>query len=138
MLNLLIGSFISFFLVAGIFFINKIPVQNFLVQYILYPFSLGEKRIDILNIDFKNLISQFKYIYIALIPLVISTYFLAKTKGKNLIQKNELTISVLFLCSVAILIYCQLLTKNQVLIFSLIPVSLAYSHAYAIKYFNNK
>jgi len=30
------------------------------------------------------------------------------------------------------------LTKNQVLIFFLIPISAAYSHTYVIKYFNNK
>ena len=53
-------------------------------------------------------------------------------------QKNELVVSLLFLGSVAILIYCQLLTKNQVLIFFLIPISAAYSHAYTIKYFNKK
>ena len=74
---------------------------------------------------------QFKYIYIALIPLVVSTFSLAQIKEKNLTQKDELAVSLLFLGSVAILIYCQLLTKNQVLIFFLIPISAAYSHAYA-------
>jgi hypothetical protein len=59
-------------------------------------------------------------------------------KEKNLAKKIELNISLLFLASVAILIYCQLLTKNQVLIFFIIPISAAYSHAYVIKYFNNK
>ena len=60
LLNLLFGSLISFFLVIGVFLVNEIPLENFLVQYILYPISLGEERIDKLNIDFKNLISQFK------------------------------------------------------------------------------
>ena len=138
LLNLFFGGLISFFLVMGVFLINEIPVKNFLVQYILYPFSLGGERIDKLNIDFKNLISQFKYIYIILIPLIISIYFLAKVKEKSLVKKNELIVSLLFLGSVAILIYFQLLTKNQVLIFFLIPISAAYSHAYVIKYFNKK
>ena len=57
---------------------------------------------------------------------------------KNLVQKNELIVSLLFLGSVAILVYCQLLTKNQILIFFIIPISAAYSHAYTLKYFNNK
>jgi len=138
LINLLIGVFISFTLVISIFIINKIPPQNFLTQYIFYPSSLGDSRISKLNIDFKNLIGQFKFIYLMLIPLVISTFFLAKIKEKNLKQKKELVVSLLFLASIGILIYCQLLTKNQVLIFFLIPLCAAYSHSYAKKYFNKK
>ena len=138
LLNLFFGGLISFFLVSSVFLINEIPAKNFLVQYILYPFSIGNERIDRLNIDFKNLISEFKFIYITLIPLVVSIFFFAKIKDKNLFKKNELIVSLLFLGSVAILVYCQLLTKNQILIFFLIPISAAYSHAYTLKYFNNK
>ena len=81
---------------------------------------------------------QFKYIYITLIPLCVSTFFLLKIKKKNLVEKNDLIISFLFLGAVLILVYYQLLTKNQVLIFFLIPLSAAYSHAYVTKYFNKK
>ena len=132
LLNLFFGSLFSFLLIASVFLINEIPVENFLTQYIFYPLSLGESRIDRLSIDFNNLVSQFKFIYLMLIPLVISTFFLSKIKKKDFI------VSLLFLGSVGILVYCQLLIKNQVLIFFLIPISAAYSHAYTIKYFNNK
>ena len=137
-LNLLFGSLFSFLLVVSVFLINEIPVENFLTQYIFYPLSLGESRIDRLNIDFNNLVSQFKFIYFMLIPLVTSTFFLGKIKEKNLIKKKDFIVSLLFLGSVGILVYCQLLTQNQVLIFFLIPISAAYSHAYTIKYFNKK
>jgi len=40
--------------------------------------------------------------------------------------------------STGILIYFQLLTKNQILIFFIIPIAAAYSHAYVLKYFNKK
>ena len=50
--------------------------------------------------------------------------------------QNDLNIAFLFLGAVGILIYCQLLTKNQILIFFLIPMACAYSHAYIIKYYN--
>ena len=138
LLNLFFGSLFSFLLVVSVFLINEIPVENFLTQYIFYPFSLGELRIDRLNIDFNNLVSQFKFIYFMLIPLVVSTFFLGKIKEKNLIKKKDFIVSLLFLGSVGILVYCQLLTQNQVLIFFLIPISAAYSHAYTIKYFNKK
>jgi len=136
LVNLLIGSFISLALVIFIFIINKIPVSNFLTQYIYYPFSLGDNRIDKLEINFNNLIGQFKFIYLILIPLIISSFLLVKIKKKSLLQKKELVLSLTFLISIGILIYCQLLTKNQVLIFFLIPICAAYSHAYAKKYFS--
>ena len=138
LLYLFFGCFFSLLLIASVFFINEIPIKNFLTQYIFYPFSLGDQRIHELNIDFKNLISQFKFIYFSLIPLVVSLFFLIKIKRKSLAQKNELVVSVLFLGSIITFIYCQLLTKNQVLIFFLIPISAAFSHAYIIKYFNKK
>ena len=72
LLYLFYGFFFSFLSIIALFFINEIPVKNFLVQYIFYPFSLGNDRILGLNIDFKNLIGQFKFIYFALFPMVIS------------------------------------------------------------------
>ena len=135
-INLFFGLILSSTLITSVFFINKIPVNNFLTQYIFYPFDLGDLRIDKLKIDFKNLISQFKYIYLALVPLTISIFNLIKIKNKSLVIKNDLNVAFLFLSAVAILIYCQLLTKNQILIFFLIPIACAYSHAYIIKYYN--
>ena len=138
LLYLFYGFFFSFLSIIALFFINEIPIKNFLVQYIFYPLSLGNDRILGLNIDFKNLIGQFKFIYFALFPMVISLIFLIKTKKKSLLQKKELVISILFIGSIMIFIYCQLLTKNQVLIFFLIPISAAFSHTYVAKYFNKK
>ena len=136
--NLFIGILLSLSLITSVFLINEIPIKNFITQYILYPFSLGESRVNALNINFNNLVSQFKFIYFILIPLLISTVFLGKIKRKSLVQKKEFVISILFLGTVGIFIYCQLLTKNQVLIFFLIPISGAYSHIYTKKYFNKK
>ena len=138
LLYILLGSFFSLLLISSIFFINAIPIKNFFIQYVFYPSSLGGERIDRLNVGFKNLIAQFKFIYVALIPLVVSTILLINKKAKKLNENNLLTISLILLGSVMIFIYCQLLTKNQVLIFFLIPICAAYSHAYTIKYFNNK
>ena len=138
LLNLLKGILFSTFLIICIFIINQIPLENFLIQYILYPLSIGKERIDLLDFDFKNLVGQFKFIYLSMLPLVFITYTLIKTKNKNLIKKNDITIAILFLSSIAILIYNQLLTKNQILIYFIIPIAAAHSHAYLIKYFNKK
>ena len=136
-LYIFFGSIFSFVLVLSIFFINDIPINNFLVQYIFYPFSLGENRINQLNIDFKNLVMQFKFIYFVLIPLIICLFFLIK-KNKNIKEKNDLIILLVFLLSLSAFIYTQLITKNQVFIFFLIPITAAYAHLYIKKYFNKK
>ena len=135
---LLSGILIPLLLIYCVFLINEIPINSFLNQYILYPYSLGEERMDVLTLDFKNLIGQFKFIYLASIPLVVSAFMLIFKKDKNLIQKEELVISLLFLGSIAVIIYYQLLTKNQVLIFFFIPILVALSHLYAEKYIKKK
>jgi hypothetical protein len=132
LLFLLLGILFSFLTVTAIFLVNEIPLKNFMIQYIFYPVSLGEQRIDKLEINFNNLINQFKFIYLSLIPFAMSL-FISKKK-----EKKEFIFSVFFLGVTAIIIYCQLLTRNQVLIFSLIPISAALSHAYTLKYFDKK
>ena len=51
LLYLFYGCLFSFVLILAIFFINDIPIKNFLIQYIFYPISLGNDRILGLNID---------------------------------------------------------------------------------------
>ena len=138
LLFLFLGSIFPFFIIISVFYINEIPFKNFFVQYVLYPFSLGEERINKLDINFNNFVNQFKFIYLALIPLLVSAFFMIKTEGKDFIKKKEFNILLLFLGSIVIIIYCQLLTRNQILIFFLIPISAALSHAYTIKYYNKK
>ena len=129
--GLLIGLLL-FFIISLLF---KIPLKNFLIQYILYPLSIGESRFDNLNIDLKNTIFQFKYIYLTLLPLFITLFALKKKKLQKK-HKHDLLIVFIILCKVSIFIYSQLLTKNQVLIFYLIPWCLGFSYYFLSKYYN--
>ena len=72
---------ITFFFV--IFFINKIPIENFLIQYIYYPITIGENRTTNINFNFKNVLFQFKFIYLSLFPFLIASFFLYKKKTKE-------------------------------------------------------
>ena len=134
LLNLFFGSIFSFLLVASIFFINQIPIENFLTQYIFYPFSLGESRIDRLNIDFNNLVGQFKFIYIILIPLIVSTFFLSKIKKKNLINKRDFIVSLLFLGSVGILAYFH----KKYLIYFILAIFIFTTVKYHVRFNQNR
>ena len=134
---LLFGTLFTFTIIIGIIFVNEIPIKNFLTQYIFYPVSLGESRIGGLSIDLNNIVNQFKFIYLSILPLIIYIFFYLKKKFNNK-DKKDFICSFIFIGSILIFIYCQLLTKNQVLIFFLIPVSAAFSHVYIKKYFKKK
>ena len=137
-----------YFLLAGIsftilffsffFIINEIPFNNFLIQYIFYPLSLGNQRYENLNISFNSVVEQFKFIYLCLIPMIL---VLIKILRKNIKKKLEnIDALVIFSVIVAtlIFIYTQLLTSNQILIFFLIPIVTAFSHIYFSKYHKKK
>lgn len=133
-----LGGIVGVFLFLLILLFNEISINNFLVQYIYYPISLGESRLDRLNLNFNNTISQFKFIYFALIPIVIVSFILFKRKNSSIKIKKDLFLLLLVFLSSLIFIYGQLMTKNQILIFFLVPFYLGIGHLFANKYFKNK
>jgi len=134
----IVGGIIGILFFLIIFLVNKIPISNFLIQYIYYPMTIGASRVSNINFDFKNTFLQFKFIYISLLPLLIAAFALVNTKYKNAENKKDILVLIVVFSSTLIFIYSQLLTKNQVLIFFLIPFNLGLSHFYVAKYFNNK
>lgn len=130
---LLLGSIFSLFIFSFILMINKISIDDFLIQYILYPLSIGAERSSNLTLDFKNSIAQFKFIYFSLIPLIFFLYLNIRQEIKKKNKVDILIISLVFF-SILIFIYVQLLTKNQVLIFFLIPFCLGLTHLFVKNY----
>ena len=129
-------SGVAFFF--SIFLINEIPVQNFLVQYIYYPITIGENRTTNVTFNSKNIFFQFKFIYLSLLPALVVGILLFKKKHMNLENKLDFLVLMLIFSSFTIFLYTQIITKNQILIFFLIPLYLGISHYYASKYFNKK
>ena len=66
-------SALSFFILLFKFF--AVPLNSFLVQYFFYPMSIGENRISNTNFDFKNTISQFKFLHFSILFLLASSFF---------------------------------------------------------------
>jgi len=133
-----IGGAISILLFLNLLYFNQIPIKNFLIQYIYYPMTIGDERMVNTTFDLKNTLFQFKFIYISVLPLLIVLFFLAKVKNKNRESRIDLLILILIFSSVLIFIYTQMLTKNQILIFFLVPFFLGISHFYISKYLNKK
>ena len=133
----IIGSCSCFFLFSFFLFITKTPLSNFLYQYILFPLTIGENRllsneaayISLANqMNFKRLIGEFKFIHVLLVPLLlVSLYNLKKNKGFF----NLLNLTIIF--STLSFYFNQLITANQIFIFSLIPILASILHLNVLK-----
>lgn len=133
------GSIFSLILVFIFFYFTKIPFQNFIQQYFLFPLTLGENRvlgnemahIKLLDrLTFRNVIGHFKFINIYLIILIYLNVkdFINK---KIIIENFLLNLSLIFFC--ISFIFNQLITSNQTYIFSFIPFIAAFTHINLIK-----
>jgi len=135
---LFLGATFFLLFVLLIFTINHIPFNNFVLQYILYPFSIGSDRFINLNLNFNIIFLQFKFIYFCLLPLLIIFIKISLKKQKTKEEYDDLKIIFLIIGMVLIFISTQIITQNQILIFFLIPMITGFSHIYCNKYFNIK
>ena len=128
----LFGSISSILLFAIFLFVTQTPLINFIYQYILFPITIGEGRITSEEIayisladqlNFGRLIAEFKFIHIFLFPLILLAI---KTFKKNNENINYLNVIMIF--SVFAFFFNQLITANQIYIFSLIPILAATIH----------
>ena len=133
MLFYFLGGFIPITIIFIFFLLNEISLKNFAIQYLLYPMTIGENRVSNMDFNFNNIINQFKFLYLSLIPLLVIIFCLFKKKKNIIVQKDIFVLGIIILSSL-VFIYSQLMTKNQILIFFLIPFFLGISHCYIKKY----
>ena len=128
----LIGGTLSISFLFLFLILTKTPLVNFIYQYILFPITIGEGRITSKAIAYislldqlnpKRLFGEFKYIHIFLIPLIFLSFKIIKKKNRNL---NYLNFTIIF--STLAFFFNQLITANQIYIFSLIPILAAIVH----------
>ena len=128
----LYGIFSSILLFFVFLFFTKTPIINFIYQYILFPITIGEGRISSQEIAYislldqlnpKRLIGEFKFIHILLFPLI---FLSLKNFKKN--KKDLNILNLIIILSVIAFFFNQLITANQIYIFSLIPVLAAVIH----------
>ena len=130
--SFLYGSFTSSLLFFIFLLLTETPILNFVYQYILFPISIGEARISseetayislLDQINLKRLFGEFKFIHFFLLPLTFLTLKYFRQNNKTLNMLNFLTIF-----SVIAFLFNQLITANQIYIFSLIPILAAVIH----------
>ncbi|MFL2887706.1 MAG: glycosyltransferase family 39 protein [Pelagibacteraceae bacterium] len=127
-ITFLSGVLISLILII-IGYISGIDLLSFMEQYIFYPPSIGESRIENLKISLPGFLNHFKFIFIALFPLVyINLKRLFSRSGYS--NNNDFYYFLIIFIFSACLIFHQVLTKNQTFIFFLVPLITAFSHIY--------
>ena len=118
--------------------IAKIPLLSFFEQYILFPLSIGEDRLEFLfPLEFKRIILRFKLIHLSSLLLVIICIKRIMQSYKYIISNEFLIVLSLIFSSFALIAH-QLMTINGLFIFFIIPILTGFSHIYYLRYFKNK
>ncbi len=133
---------LKFFLIGGIsgligmfvfLYITSTPLDNFFYQYFLFPLTIGAGRLTndpnayvtlMDQINFQRLFGNFKFIHLFLLPLIFFTIKLFLEKEKSYTK----TINIIIISSVIAFLFNQLVTANQIFIFSLIPIIASLLH----------
>ena len=132
-LSLFLGILIVFILFFLYFFLNNISLSSFWYQYVLFPLTIGDIRLNsdfLFPLEFNRIITRFKIIHLSLVPILISVFFDLKKKSEILSNKDFYIKLSVILFSYS-LIFHQLMTLNQKYIFMIIPVNLAFAYIYA-------
>ena len=129
------GTFVAITFFLFIIWFYQIDFMNIVIQYFLYPRTIGLNRIAEWNLTFNKAISTLKLVHILLIPLII--IFLKNILFKcNYIYKNEFFYNLNIILFSILLIFHQWITLNFIFIFFLVPYLCAViqKNIYNVKY----
>lgn len=141
------GSISILFLLILYFVTFQIPLKDFVVQYILFPLTIGGERfagekeafVSISSkFTFRGIIGHFKFIHLFLVSLISITFFNYFKKSKFTLTREEIIINLILILSSIAFIFNQLITANQTYIFSLIPLLAGFVHIYLQRYYSKK
>lgn len=119
----IILSFISLMIIFFSFLkVLNINLQSFYIQYIDYPQSIGSSRFENLQITLNGFFNDYKYLIfpILLIIFIKFSHFLKKKEVKH---KKDLFETSIFFTFVICMVLHQIMTKNQIYIYFLIPIT---------------
>tara|TARA_B100000686_G_scaffold248818_1_gene258688 strand:+ start:1668 stop:3266 length:1599 start_codon:yes stop_codon:yes gene_type:complete len=141
------GCLLVLFLLVLYFIIFEIPIKDFIVQYILFPLTIGAERYiggdrAFISIEstftFRGTVHHFKFIHVFILSLMLITFSNYFKKTKFLLNSDEIFINLILISSAIIFIFHQLITANQTYIFSLISLLAGFVHLYLSRYYSEK
>jgi hypothetical protein len=115
-------------------YLSGISFESFVNQYISYPRSIGEERLENYKFNISNTLNNFKFIYFVLLFTATQIFFQLKSKMIK-IEKEKFLINLALILVSCSFIFHQILTMNFIYIFFLIPLIAGFAHA---NYFKNK
>ena len=134
----ILGSLLILTIFFSTLFFADIPFSSFLNQYILFPISLGESRLEYLfPLEFNRIIGRYKLLHLSFL-LPFAVIIIRTFKDYKYLKSNEFLILFSLLLMYLAIIVHQLMTINGLFIFFLIPILSAFSHIYYLKYFKDK
>ena len=119
------GAILFLFLLFILLIFSEIKLHDFILQIFLFPSSIGTSRYDLYDLNFANIIFDFKFIHLVLIPIILIN-ILNLIKQKNYYKSKSFEIFLILLVFTLSNLAHQIYTKNQVYIFSLIPILLGF------------
>ena len=117
-----------------------------MVQYILFPLTIGAGRYsggegEFVSISskftFRGIVHHFKFIHIFIIFLTLITFSNYFNKFKFKLKGGEIIINLILILSSISFIFHQLITANQTYIFCLIPLLAGFVHMYLQRYYSS-
>jgi len=112
-------TFIIFAFLVLLSKLTGISYKSFYIQYIDYPRSIGYSRL--FEISFNDFFNKFKFIIISVFLLTFCKF--KKIKSKNLeFISDEFFGYLIFLIFTITLLFHQIMSKNQIYIYFLIPI----------------
>ena len=133
----LVSSLVCIIFLVVFFYLNKIDFNTFLNQYIFFPQTIAEDRLKNFKIDLNILFFQFKFIYLFFIFLIgILLFQIIKKKISNI--KELFIVNTIIVLTSFVLLFHQVITKNFIYIFFLIPLLGSFIHLNLINFKKHK
>ena len=106
----------------------NIDFELFYIQYFDFPSSIGSERALKVSVNLKSLFSHYKFIFV---PIIFIIFFKVRMLLSHKVKfySDDIICSLVILSFAFSLIFHQILTKNQIYIYFLIPLLCAYFHA---------
>ena len=127
------------FLLSFVLFstIIDLDLNLFIKQYLLYPLSIGSERAEgLTSITLESFINKYKYILIPFIGIIFLNYKILRQKIEKKKIDNISILSIVLILPVCLILH-QVLTKNQIYIYFLVPLLFSFFHIF-LTYCNYK
>lgn len=119
--------FFSLVVILTLQYLN-IDFTEFYIQFIEYPREFGSLRVNATNFSFLKFFSNFKFLLIPFVLLLFLKIRTFKIKDKNVFLIKNLNFFIYSSMFISFLIH-QILTKNQIFIYFLIPLTFGYLYS---------